>query len=117
MTNDVYVCPEEKLVGDSADVRSKREARSVAGPMLRNKDGSVMQLVPGCRHVLEHGFSNIQGQLMDAFTASAIVQVFDALSPENQAKFEERARKVPPAAMADIVWKLIKKSRERTSCS
>lgn len=49
----------------------------------------------------------IDGTLVDAFTASAIVSVYDNLSEENQRKFAElNARK-----MSETAWKLVAKSK------
>lgn len=43
--------------------------------------------------------------LVDSFTASAVLQVFNAIGPENQ----EKMKKLPLLKMVDISWKLVKK--------
>ncbi len=60
--------------------------------------------------VKEHQYAKIDGQMVDGYTASAIVQVYDAINETNKAKY--RAMTVPK--MAAVAWKLIK-SNERTN--
>lgn len=56
------------------------------------------------RIVGEKQYAKIDGVAVDLFSASAVVAVYDKLSPENQ----ERFRNLPPAKMASIALKLIK---------
>ena len=49
-------------------------------------------------------YAKIDGTGVDLMTASAIVKVYDALNPENQAKY----RNLPIGRMAAIAWKFIK---------
>jgi hypothetical protein len=51
----------------------------------------------------------VDGMLLDTFSASALVQIYDALSPENKAKLEAMTL---DRAM-DIVWKLMSKTSSR----
>lgn len=51
----------------------------------------------------EHQAASVDGFLVDAFSASAVVQVYDALNPTNRAKFEALA--VGP--MVALTWKLV----------
>jgi hypothetical protein len=46
------------------------------------------------------------GVVLDAFTASMLVQIYDALSPANQAKFGA----LPLMKAVDMGWKLVKKT-------
>ena len=56
------------------------------------------------RDILARGTATkIEGVLLDTFTASAIVNVHDALNGSNQRKFTS----MPVRKMADIAWKLI----------
>jgi hypothetical protein len=61
--------------------------------------------VEAAREVLARGYGTYEGMLLDAFTASAIVQVADALSESSREKLEgmrlDRA--------VDVVWKLVSK--------
>lgn len=41
-----------------------------------------------------------EGQMLDMFTASALVQVYEALAPANQAKFDS----IPLPKLLDFVW-------------
>lgn len=62
--------------------------------------------IADARQILDSGsYKKVDGMLLDHFSASALVQIFDALSPENQAKLEAMAL---DKAM-DIVWKLAAK--------
>ena len=53
--------------------------------------------------VREHQAMVVDGDLVDATTASMLVKVCDALSPKNREKFLG----FPVAKMADIGWKLV----------
>jgi hypothetical protein len=55
--------------------------------------------------VKEKTARKIQGKMVDLWTASHVVQVYDALNPENQKKLES----LPLLKMVDMVWKLVKK--------
>jgi tetrahydromethanopterin S-methyltransferase subunit G len=46
----------------------------------------------------------VDGQMVDLFSASAVVKVLDALSPQNKEKFLD----MPAAAMVSIAFKLMK---------
>lgn len=63
-----------------------------------------------CREIVaEHQAESIDGVLMDAFTASAVVQVYDALNDENKARIEKVMGEDIVAA-TNIVWKVVKKA-------
>lgn len=51
-----------------------------------------------------HSAQKVNQVFIDAFSASAIVAVYDALKPENQAKLIAK----PVAQVADICFKLLK---------
>ena len=65
--------------------------------------------IEDARQVLSGGASKVDGMLLDHFSASALVQIYDALSPENQAKLEA----MPLDRAMDIVWKLASKTGSR----
>jgi hypothetical protein len=48
-------------------------------------------------------YAKVDGLMVDHFSASAITQVFDALNPENQAKYSALSVR----RMADVAFKLI----------
>jgi hypothetical protein len=54
-------------------------------------------------------YAKIDGVMVDGFTASAIVQVYDALNDTNKAKYREYT----VGRMADLAWKMIKKNPAR----
>lgn len=58
-----------------------------------------------CREIIKsHQFQEINGVVVDAQTARAIITVYDALSPENQEKFASMSI----GKMSSIAWKLVK---------
>lgn len=54
-----------------------------------------------------HQHAKIEGCRIDAFSASAIVQVHDALNPQNRAAFLA----LPIPKMADVAFKLINRGK------
>lgn len=54
--------------------------------------------------VTEHQYAKVDGVMVDGFSASAIIAVYDALNPANQAKFAA----LPIAKMASVAFKLVK---------
>lgn len=74
------------------------------GPELQ-----IMEVVRGDRLaqlrriVAEHQACQVEGHLVDSFTASMLVQVCDALNEKNLAKFLA----LPLPKMADVGWKLV----------
>lgn len=57
--------------------------------------------------VSEHQHAKIEGVIVDASTAQAILLVYDSLKPENQAKFASLDVRV----MGNVAWKLINKEK------
>ncbi len=51
----------------------------------------------------EHQAAKVDGVLVDGFTASAVINVHDQLSPVNRAKFAA----LPLAKLVAVTWKLI----------
>lgn len=63
-----------------------------------------VEIIDACREILtSKQYAKINGHMVDAFSASAIVKVYDAISAANKAKFEA----LPVARMASIAFKLI----------
>lgn len=54
--------------------------------------------------VTEKQYAKVDGVMLDLFTASLIIQIYDAISAENQAKY----RNMHTRKMADIAYKLAK---------
>lgn len=64
-----------------------------------------VERVAAFRRVVERKqYAKIDGTMIDLFSASAVVGVYDKLSPENQAKFAA----LPAAKMVSVAFKLIK---------
>jgi hypothetical protein len=79
----------------------------------RTREQGTVETLPGNgpdriqairRIVEEKQYAKIDGQMIDLFSASAIVKTFDALSPENQSKYSA----IPAPTMAKIAFKLMK---------
>ena len=51
--------------------------------------------------VANHQATEIEGYLVDAMTASALVAIYEALSPANQEKFDS----IPLPKLVDFAWK------------
>lgn len=64
-----------------------------------------MTRIEKLRAILDgHTAAKIDGYLVDAFTASMLVQVYGALKPENQERFET----LPLMALVEFGWKQVK---------
>lgn len=62
--------------------------------------------IDACRRIVERcQYGKIDGVMVDLFTASCIVKVYDALNPGNQKKM----RSLPICGMADISLRLLSK--------
>jgi len=59
--------------------------------------------IEAIRKVMVEGYQKVNEVLVDAFSASAIIRVYDALNPANQELF----RKMPVAKAADVSFKLL----------
>jgi hypothetical protein len=68
--------------------------------------------IEAARQVVEEGqYTKVDGVLLDHFTASMLVQVHDALSPENQAKFGAMSL----VRAVDVGWKVVQRAERRTA--
>lgn len=56
-----------------------------------------------------HGGPKINPVLLDAFTASMIVQVWDAISEENKAKFPSIVQRFAVVGTIDRLWKIVRR--------
>jgi len=89
-----------------ADNPEAELASSTHNPGRYSSVAKVAWSIADARQILDSGsYKKVDGMLLDHFSASALVQIFDALSPENQAKLEAMSL---DKAM-DIVWKLAAK--------
>lgn len=71
--------------------------------VTRSKDGD--EIIAACRSIVANGqYEKINGHMVDLFTASAVVKVYDALNETNQAKLKA----LPVARMASVVFNLLK---------
>lgn len=62
--------------------------------------------LPAARYSVQHGAAvSVDGTLLDLFSASAMVRIYDALSPANQAKLVS----MPMLVAHDMVFKLMAK--------
>lgn len=64
----------------------------------------MSKALEACQKVVaEKQFTKVDGVLLDLFTASAVVQVHNALNPTNQAKFAA----LPLPKMAKLAFSLL----------
>jgi hypothetical protein len=96
------------LIDGNEDERHNRSelAHGFRGAIRIPRETSV---VDACRRVVSEGFGRHRGVIIDAFSASAIVQVYDALGETNKAKY---AGMNDVRKMADIAFRLMEKTRE-----
>jgi hypothetical protein len=67
---------------------------------------SWQERINAIRAILTEGYAKVDGCIVDLTTAHCVVTVFDALKPDQQAKFAS----FPVWRMVDIAWKLVKKA-------
>lgn len=60
------------------------------------------------KYVLEHGVRKVNGVILDAYTASAVTQVYEALTKDET---KEKFNKINFFVLVDKVWKLVAKHR------
>ena len=60
--------------------------------------------VKAIRDVITNGYAKVNGVMVDIFSASAIIQVYDALGEANKEKY----KKLAIHRMADVAFKLCK---------
>ena len=58
--------------------------------------------IEACRRIMTEGHAKVNEVMVDSFSASAIVKVYDALNPDNRAKIE----RMPVMLAADIAFKM-----------
>ena len=84
-------------------------------PMASSRRKAVK--IDDLRRIVENKqYENIDGMLVDGFTASAITQVFDALGPEAQQKYAQIIESDLGKA-SDIAFKLINKNSSRRTAA
>jgi hypothetical protein len=67
------------------------------------KDGAA--IIEACRSIVANGqYEKVNGHMVDLFTASAIVKIYDAVNEANKAKL----LRLPVARMASIAMQLLK---------
>lgn len=83
--------------------RTREEGTKVTNTMTATNPGLVR--INAIRDVVERKqYAKIDGVMVDGFSASAIIQVYDAINDENKEKF----RNLSVGKMAEIAFKLCK---------
>jgi hypothetical protein len=71
--------------------------------VTKTKDGAA--IIEACRSIVTNSqYEKINGHMVDLFSASAIVKIYDALNDANKAKFLA----LPVARMASVAMQLLK---------
>lgn len=82
--------------------REPTRIREHGTPVTSSKDGDA--IIAACRDIVaRQQYAKINGHMVDLFSASAIVKVYDAVNDANKAKFKA----LPVARMAAVAFKLI----------
>ena len=83
-------------------------ATAKAGPPGRNRPLTPEERIEAFRKIVsEWGATRMEGVLVDAFSASMVVQVYDKLTPENRVKFMSR----PAKQVVLMGWKVVNASQ------
>lgn len=107
----------ERIVRDEVTERGGEPYREV-----EVKDGEYVSemgwridndpdLIRVCRTVVERGCAEHGGVVVDAFTASAVVQVYDGLKPEYRTRLLEMADG-DMARLGTLVWRIVGNARK-----
>lgn len=83
--------------------RVRQDGVRVTNTALAENPGQAR--IDAFRLILKEGYSIIDGSTVDAFTASAVVKVYDALNEANRAKFVS----LSVLKMVSVTWKLVSK--------
>lgn len=67
--------------------------------------------VAAFRSIVENGVAKVNEVLVDVYSASAFVQVYDAINERNQ----EKLRGMGVGQAMDTVWAVIKKQQQRNA--
>ena len=83
--------------------RTREEGRKVTDP--RDFANQKLARISALREIVQLGaFAKVDGVMVDLFSASAIVKVYDALGDENKAKFSS----LPVWTMQRMAFQLLK---------
>jgi hypothetical protein len=86
-----------------------REIRACFDQDIQSKGGA--HIIEMCRKIVaNHAAKMIDGVLVDAQSANAIITVYDALGARNQAKYGAMTNVV---RMGELAWELIARSRAK----
>lgn len=87
-----------------AGITLSEECLDVVTNELKEAKNSKKSRIDAMREILKgHQHNKIEGKMVDAFSASAYVKIYDALSQPNRDKIES----LPIVKAMDVVWKLI----------
>jgi hypothetical protein len=90
----------DKTMKNTEITRTREGGTKVTNP----KNGQ--ERINALREIVDnYQYGKIDGQMVDGFTASGIVQVYDALNEQNKNKYCQ----FTVGKMADIMWKLSKR--------
>ena len=92
---------EAKFKGRNVGYRKKDEVlNKLANSVTSVKNDTIVVLK---QIVKDHQYQKIDGMVVDATTANAILQVYDNLSPKNQKKYAKMSLK----KMSDLAWTIL----------
>ena len=66
-----------------------------------------MKPIYKARDVIKNGYKKIDGMILDTFTASAVVQVYDQIS-ESRAEVLQKLNKLNLKQLVNFTWRITK---------
>lgn len=110
--------PNEEIEKAAQEIRSDHDVVGMEAVMVppemvaddeRDRPSkSAEEKIAKIRDILENGFNKVDGVAVDAFSASAIIAVYDALNDKNKAKYAS----YPIPFMADLAFKWINQQEQ-----
>jgi len=86
-------------------MKTEMTRKRTEGTNVTMSNGDTAIKISAMRDIIaNHQYAKIDGLMVDGYSASAIIQVYDALNGENREKFSS----LPITKMADIAFKLCK---------
>ena len=93
---------ENRTMNTKEATRTRKHGTRVTAP----KTGE--ERIAAIRQIVErHQYAKVDGVMIDAFSASAIVAIYDAISDKHKATYREK----PAPVMADMAFQLLNKQK------
>lgn len=88
--------------------RLREPTRTRKGGTRVTKPNTPEERIAAVRRIVQEGqYAKVDGTMIDLFSASAVVKVYDALNEENRARFAA----LPAGQMAVVAFRVMKGAR------